>query len=383
MTLDFDYILLNLILLLTFIIAGRNVSKGRSFWESASWCILAFTLVQGLRYGRGNDYLHYADIFAGKDTNTSYLFSIVNNYLSLIGFTKYSCFLFYAFVFSLCGMIFMKRYKNYAKWLFPLFLIAYLYFEEYQIRQAFSYSFLFLYMKVLFDTSFSNTKLILKCRRILQCIIWGGICIALHPANMFIVALISGFYIFIYKPIPYYYAIPIYVSCVYILPSLINFEQYNIILKFTPNIDLFNDYTDRAELFFSEDAKEELYKRNIYVQLFETIGVSTLIYLAYAIQRKQDINKPIGALYNAFIVGICVLSLFREIELLNRIGYDISLVWCFVLAYVLYNKSTLSPTQKKLSILLLWFMYEYFKYLLIPGDMTQFIWDAPEYVHFI
>ncbi|UVO85294.1 hypothetical protein NXV32_17315 [Bacteroides fragilis] len=68
-------------------------------------------------------------------------FSVINELLRIVGINEYSCFMVYAFTFALCAMIFMKDYRTYARYMFPLFLIGFMNFEESMIRQAFSYSF--------------------------------------------------------------------------------------------------------------------------------------------------------------------------------------------------------------------------------------------------
>lgn len=60
---DIIYVLLNLILLFVFTVAGINVSCRRSFWGNAFICSIFFIFIVGSRYGRGNDYLHYASVF--------------------------------------------------------------------------------------------------------------------------------------------------------------------------------------------------------------------------------------------------------------------------------------------------------------------------------
>ena len=59
-TTDFIYIFLNLLMLITFIIAGKGISKDKShYWIYAFWPAIVFTIVLGLRLNRGNDYVHY------------------------------------------------------------------------------------------------------------------------------------------------------------------------------------------------------------------------------------------------------------------------------------------------------------------------------------
>lgn len=142
MNLDLDFILLNLLLLYTFWKAGRNISQSMDYWHNAGLCVILFSIVQGCRFARGNDYFAYSRIFREGSLHVENpFFSVINELLRIVGINEYSCFMVYAFTFALCAMIFMKDYRTYARYMFPLFLIGFMNFEESMIRRAFSYSF--------------------------------------------------------------------------------------------------------------------------------------------------------------------------------------------------------------------------------------------------
>lgn len=56
---DFDYDLINILLLLSMYLVGRKVAKDSFYWKHTIWGIILFVLVEGARYGRGVDYIHY------------------------------------------------------------------------------------------------------------------------------------------------------------------------------------------------------------------------------------------------------------------------------------------------------------------------------------
>lgn len=64
------------------------------------------------------------------------LFSIINEGLKNLGINEYSCFMIYALIFVICATIFMRDFKQYAKYMFPLFLIGFMNFEENMIRSS-------------------------------------------------------------------------------------------------------------------------------------------------------------------------------------------------------------------------------------------------------
>ena len=352
-------------------------------------CILLFTLVQGCRYMRGNDYQHYIEVFNGDTPDTTgFLFIGINDTAKLLGFNAYSVFLIYSFVFILCATHFLKEYKAYAKWIFPLFIMAYMQFEEYMIRQAFSYSFFFLYMNSLFKIKPKSVKHIWRKNKksIFLCIFWGIICLNIHSANIVNILIVTGLYIFMHKPLHYSITIPIYLLCVYVLPKIFDFSILQPILDiFSRHNELASAYAENSSKWFSSEGMNELYTRNVAVQAIEALGTSTLLYLGYKTILCHRVGQSINAtLFNSFFIGISILSLFRNLEILNRIGQVLAYSWIFPVSLVLHYKTPRwSKFDKLVSIFLVWFAYEFLKYLFFPPtDKTAFIWDAPFTVSF-
>ena len=344
LNLDFDYILLNFLLLWVFVIVGKNISKGKPYWPNAFWAVIAFTFVQGTRYARGNDYMHYSLTFRLQDNESNPLFNIINEILSNIGFNHYSCFMAYAFVFVLCAMFFLKRFREYATWIFPLFLLGYMQFEEYMIRQAFSYSFIFLFMLHLFQIP-KLKSLVEKKKHLIFCLLFSFISVSIHTANILVISLMTILYFFVRKPIHFWITIPIYWACVYLLPKIFDFGLLTPILNLiADNNERAASYVSRTDYWFSADGINDMYTRNPIIQLVECIGVSSLLYLGYKyIKQKNELTPMWAVLLNMFFIGISMQSLFRGLEILNRIGRVNGLTWCFVLALVLtykYGKKT-------------------------------------------
>lgn len=59
----FLYITLNLVLLFTFFVVGKNAARTNHYFKAVFPAVLLFVLIQGSRYNRGNDYLHYVDVY--------------------------------------------------------------------------------------------------------------------------------------------------------------------------------------------------------------------------------------------------------------------------------------------------------------------------------
>lgn len=382
MNLDFDFIGLNILLLLTFIIAGNNISKGRNYWRNAIWCILMFTFIQGTRFARGNDYVLYSKSFKESYINKENpLFSIINEGLKNLGINEYSCFMIYALIFVICATIFMRDFKQYAKYMFPLFLIGFMNFEENMIRQAFSYSFFFLFLKNIFHIKlekkiFSSYNL----KFILLCIFFSIVTIKIHTGNLINLAIVSFFFFFYRKPFKPQYAIPIYIICVYVLPNTFNFTWLNPLLSFAAeNNERAAEYVNNTSYWFSAEGMNDIYEKNTIAELIQVIGSSSLMYLSYKLywKLKNPENYIIAILLNTFIIGLCIESIFVKLEILHRIGQVLDLLGYFALSIILFYRPYF-PSKFRIRLLylsLIWFAYYYIKYIFFSKS-TLFIWDT-------
>ena len=86
---------------------------------------------------------------------------------------------------------------------------------------------------------------------------------------------------------------------------------------------------------------------------------------------KEALSNTLTAcsilLFNSFFIGISILSLFRNLEILNRIGQVLAYSWIFPVSLVLHYKTPRwSKFDKLVSIFLVWFAYEFLKYLFFP-----------------
>ena len=149
--LDFNYIIINVLMLIVFVYAGKKVSESEKPWQYIWLCTVSFVFVLGSRYLRGNDYIRYQETFLFDYDSSEVLFTAFNQFLRSIGVTEYTFLYVYSIPFILSGLYFCKRYARLSLFLYPAFLMAFIFFDEYCIRQALGFSFVFLYMGVLFD----------------------------------------------------------------------------------------------------------------------------------------------------------------------------------------------------------------------------------------
>ena len=92
MSIDFDYIFLNILVLFVFYICGNNISKGQNYLLNSLVCCIVYVFVIGSRYGRGADYLHYTDVFNYDLEENQIAYTWFTTYLKNIGVTAYQFF---------------------------------------------------------------------------------------------------------------------------------------------------------------------------------------------------------------------------------------------------------------------------------------------------
>ena len=168
----------------------------------------------------------------------------------------------------------------------------------------------------------------------------------------------------------------------YLFNILFDFGYLNPILDMLSGQDeKIDSYTENSEFWFEEEAIDEKYTRNPIVLVFEILGNSALFYYGYEIIKYVRKNDRISCtLYNTYIIGTYIMVAFRNLEILNRIGYVYQLFWFYPLCLVLYYfpKCKFSLIKKLILCFLIFFMYSYLKYLFFKErEMTLFLWDSP------
>lgn len=386
LNIDIVYLFLNLILFVVFRFQGRNISINEERYKSyALYACVAFTLISGSRYMRGNDYGHYVEVFnhGFGDSHYTPIFTAFNDLLKYLGFSAYSAYYFYALVFIVCSFVFLSRFKKYANYTIPLFLVSMLVFNEYQIRQALGFSFVFIFLHYLFNIDLSGSKIHLVFKvntlEVVICFICFIITLGIHKANVLYLCLFAIFYIFIKKRIHYCISIPLVFLSSYFLGTFFDYSLLTPLLNIIAGEDeIMQGYVDNSHVWFSAEGGNDLYDRNPIVKVMECIGYSAIYYYGYkAIDFFE--HRQIGiTIFNLFVCGSLFMITFRRIELMNRMGANLNNFWFFVMAIILYYRQYLftSSVKRIFSIFLFFFYYAYLKYLFFPAiDKTKFLWD--------
>ncbi len=383
MAFDFDYIILNLVMLYVFYVCGKKIQQGANYWINALWMIVVFTFVLGSRYLRGNDYYQYSENFLNNSVRgNQWIFLSLNDILQNLGFDKYTCFYAYSFIEITCALFFLKRYACYGKYIFPFFLMATIVFNEYQIRQALSFSFIFLYLGELFNLERKDLSAIFllneeKVYKIAKALVFLIIAGSIHSVNYLLAIAFTLIYFFIRFPLPIFITIPSVFFCQYVASSVFDFSIFNTMLSYFSQDDLLSVYVDNGSQWFSAEGFEDKYNRNIIAGMLECVGTSCLFYLGHSFVSKAQKKSEFTAMYNIFVLGILFQMSFRNLELLNRIGGDMAMMWFLPLSLVLFHRNQLIELGcKKIAFWgLCWYAYEFIRYLFLRGEPTLFLWD--------
>lgn len=378
---DFNvfYTVVNLLLLAVSIVVGQGIQRKKGGYVANSLIfVLFYSIILGLRYNRGNDYIHYVEVFKFDLEDKQVVFTWFNDVLETFGVGPYYCFIFYAAVISICFFIFLSDYKQYAKWMVPLFLICFIWFEEFMIRQAFSWSFVFIYLKLL-----HVLDEYIKCGKGLfeRLKVYAGLAIVAyiiygcHSANVIVVFFVTLFYI-IKKPIPASIAIPLFVFATYVFSVFFKGDM------FTPYLQLLEGYDSKIDSYASQGDRWLDTSNNVtegtrggILKLLETWGTVALMYYGYRLLQFNNSRLYI-AMYNAFLVGTIFRHAFPYLEILNRLGFVLEIFWFVPLTLFLAEYKKLRIKYGLFALGLIWFLEEYVKYVAFRSyERTLFLWD--------
>ncbi len=329
-----EHIFLFSSLFLFFIVWGKynyNIKNNTRFWLVALLPILAFTLITGMRYGWGNDYMWYkyqfeqalSNDFALQDTQFAWRF--LNQLLNKIGFNYVGAFMFYSLVPVTCAFVLIRSYGKASKYMYALLIPAILVSITSTIRQGFSTSFLFLALYFFKDRQ------------------WIGVVISVLLAGLFhlgtvVVALIIIFFkLFVNKyPLNWKITVPLLLFFTYIFDVSVVSGLSNYLSGFSLGDSNFSNYLENSDQWFSNEAiNVEAFERGLFSNIIWTLFYISFIYLGYRALKIKP-NFEIIYLYNSVVFGIVFYQAVRWFEIWRRFAEPLISFYFIVLGYSLY-----------------------------------------------
>ena len=392
---DFVYDTLNIFLLWIMYWVGSQVSKRKHYWRYCLLIILFFTLIEGVRYGRGVDYMHYVDVYKYDLEDNQILFTSLNRFLRSLGVSADYAFMVYAFPFIIGSLVMLKPLKKYACYMFPLFLMSIISIHEAFIRQVLALSFCFMYIRLLNEEINAIINRKISINKIICLISLVLVAYSIHSVTILAIFVVTVLMVFIKKPLPWIYTVPLLLLGKFVISKSFDFSYLNDLLSFLgSSSDKFAGYTEDADRWFSAEGMNDAYTRNGAIEFLETFGCCALLYLGrkvliklYDISSVTKTNASIVVsnrnlclmitLFNASVIGFLILETFYNLEIVRRVAYCWNIFWFVPISLILYyRKSKIFNTFDRLLMLgFTYWLWEFIRFLFVWADTPMFIWD--------
>lgn len=373
----YTYWLLRILLVSVLTFCGWGIAQkdktGKDFWKWATPALILYSLIQGLRYMRGQDYYHYKQDLEGN-LFTDYQDQIYLLWLDLFHSTglHYAVgFVFYSFILFLSFLLVVKRFPKTAMWALPLFLLM-LPETENLIRQYFATSFFLLALYSLYNN---------KRKKV---IIFLLICLGIHFSS-FIPMLLLLFILTvkienkINRP---WLLVAIYIFVYYFWePSWFSFITDSLKMKNLNDDSISAHYIGNADRWFSEEGSISLVlgtkkaTASIISKSVNFLSNASMIWYGYIAMKN---NKKINIIYWFSYFALIIKTLGGDIEMYSRISQ-----WFIYLTPILYGAifayTPLKHFEKLALIILFLITWGFYGFIRNFGDIgyagCAFIWD--------
>lgn len=366
---------LRLLLFAILFLSGLAISKSKNksitgyLWIA----IVAFALIEGLRWMRGTDYENYLLTFTtGESIKDEPLYKLFIHLIYHLKINPTFVFVFLSGLFIGCVGVIFKNYKYAALWGLPLIYLMLGYQAENLVRQYMAISFMGL---AYYNYCLNNTK-------------WMLVCLVIAPL-IHLSALFASvvFLIFTWKRIglvKVWILVGVYLAAFF----LWNPEWLSNIAVAIGSLDIdesmsMSVYIENAEHHFTLDGS--LSERDglstnrslINIILYFLTDIALIIVGYYACRN----NQKLVLLYYFSYIGIISQILFGDIQVLMRLGYSFSWMCPILVALVIvYNNYGKYRYMRAIVLLLLFARYAFYGIIRQIGKISMaegcmFIWD--------
>lgn len=323
----FEHIFLFSFLFIFYYIWGKfnfNIKNKYQFWLLALFPILLYSFIVGSRYGWGPDYFNYKNKFENTLTypDSQIGFRWLNQGLYLLGFNYVGVYIVYSLIYIIGVFIFIRDYGKDAKYMYAFVVPFTLQFVSTFIRQGVALGFVFLALYYL------NHK------KWLWLILFAAISINIHSVSVIILGVICAIHFFIKKPLNWKITIPIYVFFAFVF----DVNKMSFIADYVQYFSLdshFSNYLEDGDKWFGKDAVQDQYTQSTFALVISSLFNVCVIYLGFfALKLKQ--KKAVIYIYNSMVVGMILLRMVFNFELLRRLAIPFEMLSFVMLGYILY-----------------------------------------------
>lgn len=376
------YILLKISLFFILLITGYNLSKresinSKNYWIIASISIIVYSLIEGLRYNRGNDYMYYKSLFEYSLNLQAYLwnpgiieplFQIFNKFFRFLNFSYPAVFVFYSSILIIAGFFFMKEHRKVAFFAIPMFLMATIAQSENLVRQFMAFSFVLISLTFFLNNSWKKFAILMT------------MAILIHYSSF---VFLPFLFLFKYVKNPFgnlYIILGLYFLSWFWKPEYWG-SYYNYFQNLSFISDFYQGYTENADVWFSG---ENLMGVKSYFGVLPLIKIflfnTGMIVLGYRLIDKYRFNNY-PFYFFLYVVGAISLNFTSRIEIFYRISLYFYMFWFIVLAYILYDNFNIKTKNLKIERFVCYFMivsvlYDYFITVFrVDTSAALFIWN--------
>ena len=370
-----EHILLYLLFFVGLFIFSKEI-KGKitaqKFWRMATFIILMFSIIEGCRYGRGQDYIGYKDRFEHIDlleeTQKGFVFIMLT--LKSFGCNYVLAFIVYSLIFALGLMLFIRTNFSVqdSRWMFLFAILAMLLKFENMIRQFLAFPFLLLCITFYFRKEWWKSFFSML------------IMLSIHTGLIFSIICAVGFS-FVRKQLNCKYSLLSLFIAYYVVPKgmLADFASSMLggfDLSFLGNENL-NNYTQDADRWLGGDSYLENTEQTFFAELLQFFFECAAIYISYWALKIRK-NDKILLFYNMMIIGFVTCRLCFGYEILYRLTEQMRFFWFVPVAYALGTSTKLYGIKRNYInvakyVIVIYNFLLYARFIFLYPD-AKFVW---------
>ena len=364
------FFIIQFILLIICFFVGKNIKNRKSDFPYIFLFIVGFSVIEGLRFGRGIDYNVYYHSFKALDSgareeSSAFFYFLLCKFISYFDLPYQYVIFINSLILSVAGVLWLRR--------FPLVMIISLpwfYLLSFAAENIFRWY-----------TSFSFVLLALPFflnRRYVPFLILSVVACGFHimmiiPIGLFVLICLKKRILLD----------PIIVLVIYTGTLIIWSSEYMENFVFLANYAL--SYFDTYSEMYGGDmeawlngTQNGLIEFSITRQVFIAI---LFFYLIFVGKKIVNLHPWLIPYYNIMSTGILLYPIYGQIELLNRFGQLFLFFQCIIGAYcIFYSFKNLYLRRRFLlwSLVVVFYISYSFYSRLTPKNeyFTYYIWDA-------
>lgn len=380
---SFIHIISYLILVFSFYFFCKEIIKNKykkSSWLIALIPIIAYSIIEGSRYGRGVDYASYAYRFThlNRSEEPQILFYGLMKLLKDLGFNTVGAFITYSLLFITGTFFFIKNtYKrDEAQWMYFFAFLAMTLKAESMIRQYIAQPFIFASIPFIFNKKWIHAT----------CLIL--VAINIHTGVLVQVPLIICSYFLIKKTFSWKIWTIILFTVYYILPNGILVSAFTNILSIAHLDGILASehimhYIEDSDRWLGEDSVLSAAKQSFTTKTLQFLFETCVIYSSYKLLAKYP-NQKILFAFNISVIGFILCRSFHGYEIFTRMMDQMYIYWFIPVGYSFYalykEKIALKKIKHiikiKIAVLLLCtYQAMFWSRFIFLNHEAKFFWD--------